>query len=304
MDSKIKRNENPVILINIFLLLIAEISGASAVIFIKLSTAHPLVLASYRLLMAAVILTPVFFKEYKKHKNIYSIKDIKLSIIPGILLSFHFIFWITGAKLTMASNASVVNSTVPAVMPLVSLLLLKEKLRKWETVGTALAITGMAYLTIMDFHLSSKSFTGDILCFISMIIFAVYISLARKYRRIPSIWLYVIPLYYFAGIVTLIISLFFINPFKIPSTKNIIYISALAIIPTIFGHSLLNYLMKHFRGQTVSIFGQLQFIFASTMAYFILGEIPTSHLYIASIFMIGGSIITILDYSKDKNEEA
>ncbi len=196
----------------------------------------------------------------------------------------------------MASNATVVNNSVPAVMPLVSLLLLKEKLRKWESVGTILAVSGMVYLIITDFHLSNKSFIGDVLCFISMILFAFYISLARKNRKIPSTWLYVVPLYYFAGINTLFISLFFINPFKIPSIDNIIYILALAVIPTVFGHSLINYLMKHFRGQTVSIFGQLQFIFASTLAYFILGEIPTSHLYLASIFMIGGSVITILDY--------
>ena len=301
MDSNIKRNENPIIIINIFLLIIAEISSSSAVIFIKLSTAHPLVLASYRLLAAAIILTPIFIKQYNKHKDTYNITDTKFSVIPGILLSLHFIFWITGARLTLASNASVVNSTVPAVMPLVSFLLLKEKLRKWETIGTALAISGMAYLIIMDFHLSSKSFTGDVLCFLSMILFAVYISLARKYREIPSIWLYVVPLYYFAGFTTLIISLFFINPFKIPSVENIIYILSLAIIPTIFGHSLLNYLMKHFRGQTISIFGQLQFIFASILAYFILEEVPTSHLYIGSVFMIGGSIITILDYNSNKN---
>ena len=281
-------------------LIIAEIAASSAVIFIKLSTSHPLILASYRLLFAAVLLTPAYLVEYKKHFIHYSIKNIKYSIVPAVFLSLHFITWITGAKLTLASNATIIVNMVPVVMPFVSLLILKEKLYTMELIGTSISMMGIVYLSIFDFQLSSSSFKGDVICFISMILFAFYLGFGRKNRNIPSVWLYVVPLYYFAGVFTIIISMIFINPFIFPDTRNLIYILGLAIIPTIIGHSLMNYAVRYFKSQTVSIINQIQLLFASIMAFIFLKEIPSVHLYIASFPIIGGSIIVVTSNNRKK----
>ena len=51
------------------------------------------------------------------------------------------------------------------------------------------------------------------------------------------------------------------------------------LVPTIIGHSILNYSMKHLRGQVVSILNVLQFVSAGIMAYFIRDEVPAATLY-------------------------
>ncbi len=277
----------------ISVLMIAELAMSSAVIFIKLSTDSPFILASYRLIFAAIILTPVYLLEYKKNVINYKIKNIKYSIIPSVFLSAHFITWIMGAKMTLATNATIIVNMVPSVMPFISFVILRERLDKREILGTIISIIGMFYLSIFDFHLSSLTFKGDVICFISMILFAFYIVFGRKNRGIPSVWLYVVPLYYFAGILTIVISYIFTNQLVIPDVKNIQFVLALAIIPTVIGHSLVNYSVRYFKSQTVSIFNQIQLFFAGILAYIFLHEIPSYNLYISSIFIIGGSIIVI-----------
>jgi drug/metabolite transporter (DMT)-like permease len=151
---------------------------------------------------------------------------------------------------------------------------------------------------INDFHVNIQSINGDILCFVSMLFFAFYLALARKNRKDKSIYLYIVPLYYIAGIFCFIVSLFFINPIKAYSLKNILLILGLGIIPTVLGHSILNKSMQVMRSQEVSIINLGQFIFAGIMAYFIFNEVPALVFYIASFFVISGSVLVIKLHGK------
>ncbi|UCB45503.1 MAG: DMT family transporter [Spirochaetota bacterium] len=273
----------------ILLLILGVICCSSSVIFIKLSTEHPILLAAYRLLIAAVALTPVFVRNAKN----YSFKQIRPAILPGMVLGIHFISWNMGARMTLAANASLIVSIVPIVMPLFLFILLRELTNRQEIIGTAVAIAGIALLGSIDIHLSRTTFLGDLICFIAMILFAYYLALARKNRDYENIWLYIVPVYYIAGILCFIITLFFENPIKMYTTENILYMLGLGIVPTVIGHSIFNYSMQHIRGQVVSIAIMSQFVFGGVMGFFFLGEVPHPFFYIASILLIGGAVISL-----------
>lgn len=274
-------------------LILGVYACSTAVIMIKASDEHPLLIASYRLFVAAIILTPIYLKELKKHLETFHMKMIIPSIIPGIFLGLHFISWVIGGRMTFAANASLIVNMVPIVMPLFIYILASERINIYEIIGTILGIAGIIMMGINDFHISSESVSGDIICFISMLFFAFYLALARKNRKDQSVYLYIIPLYYIAGIFCFIVSLFFINPIKMYSIKNILYILGLGIIPTVFGHSILNKSMQTMRSQVVSIINLGQFIFAGIMAFFIFQEVPKVIFYISAFFVISGSILVI-----------
>jgi drug/metabolite transporter (DMT)-like permease len=59
------------------------------------------------------------------------------------------------------------------------------------------------------------------------------------------------------------------------------------------GHSLINYAMKHFRGQLVSIINMGQFVFAGIMAYFLFAEVPAPSFYVASGMLILSAWIAV-----------
>jgi drug/metabolite transporter (DMT)-like permease len=275
------------------LLFLGVLCCSSSVIFIKLSTEHPTILAAFRLLIAAVVLTPVFIKNLYTHRNFYTFKQIRPSLLPGIVLGLHFISWNFGARLTLAANASLIVNMVPVIMPAFLYILIKELINRREIIGTVIAMSGIILLGSFDIHLSRSTFLGDFICFIAMILFAYYLSLARKNREYPNIWLYLVPVYYIAGIFCLTIAFFVQNPIKEYTTDNILYILGLGIVPTVIGHSIFNYSMQQIRGQVVSIAIVSQFIFAGVMGFFILGEIPHIYFYVAGVLLVGGAVVSI-----------
>ena len=277
----------------IVFLLFGIFCGSTAVIFIKASTEHPVLLSSYRLLVASVVLTPIFLRNARKHPSEVVRQHVRAALLPGIILGLHFISWIIGARMTTAANASLIVNLVPVVIPFFLFAMIREKLTRSEFMGTVLALTGMCLLTLADFNLSRTYFWGDVLCFVSMLFFTFYLALGRKNRGLASIWLYLVPLYYIAGIFCFLVALGFVNPIKPYPLREIAFILALGIIPTVIGHSIFNYSMKFLRGQVVSVLNMGQFIFAGILAFFLLKELPDWTFYVASLLVVAGAWLVV-----------
>lgn len=276
------------------LLLAGIFACSTAVIMIKLSAVDAIFLSSYRLLVAALILTPFFLREHAKVRREFSTRTLfKRSAIPGCLLGAHFILWILGARMTPAANSSLVVNMVPVVMPFCMYLLAREKLNAWEFLGTALSLAGVGVLARSDFQWSREWFAGDILCLVSMLLLTLYLALARRNSAGISLWLYIVPLYYIGGALCFIVGLVagrVPGPFAV---REILLVLALACVPTIIGHSSLNYCTRKMRGQVVAIANLSQFVFAGLLAWWLLDETPAHSFYPASALVIAGAVVTI-----------
>jgi len=279
--------------LRITLLVLGVFACSTAVIFIKESREHAILLSSYRLLVAALALTPLFIRDYRKHRDSYTRAHLYACLLPGVALGLHFITWIIGARMTDAVNASLIVNLVPIVMPFLMLIMVQERLTRRELVGTVLALVGLLVLSGADYKLNLEHFWGDVLCFVSMLLFSYYLALARKNRHFQSTWLYVVPLYYVAGVFCFVTALFFVNPVKAYPAREIALVLALGIIPTVVGHSILNHSLKNLRGQIVSIVNMGQFIFAGIMAYIFLAEVPAATFYVACLLVVAGAYIAI-----------
>jgi len=273
----------------ILFLLFGVFCCSSAVIFVKESAEHPILLASYRTLVAAIALTPLFLRDAKKHREHPLSAHVRTALLPGVVLGLHFISWIIGARMTTAANATLIVNLNPIVMPFLMAAMIQETLTRPEFTGTLSALAGIVLLAWTDFNLSRTYFWGDVLCFLSMILFSYYLALGRKNRHIQSLWLYVTPLYYLTALFCFLCALPLVNPIKPYPLKEIVLILGLGIVPTILGHSILNYSMQQLRGQVVSVINMAQFIFAGILAFFRFGEIPDRVFYLASVLIIVGA---------------
>ena len=286
---------------------------ATAVIMIKLCRVHPVLLAACRLLVAAVVLAPLFARDLRRCRGRYGLALLRKTVLPGLLLGAHLVTWIIGARLTPAANSSLIVNMVPVAMPFLLYVLVRERLTRGELLATATAMAGVGVLAAADYRVGDTSFLGDVVCFVSMVLLAWYLALGRRNRDFPTIWLYVTPLYLFAGMACLIAALLTagvwaapgvrgalqclglgdVHPLAVAAASDWMWILALGIIPTVMGHSILNYSMKHLRGQVVSITILGQFIFAGAMAYWILSEIPCWSFYPASVLVVGGAVLVL-----------
>jgi drug/metabolite transporter (DMT)-like permease len=107
-----------------------------------------------------------------------------------------------------------------------------------------------------------------------------------------------VPIYWIAGLMCLLIAVFFINPIKEYTLKNVLLILGLGLIPTVFSHSILNYSLKVFRGQVVSVTNLTQPIFAGILGYLIFLELPGPTFYPAAVIILAGILVVLLTVRK------
>jgi drug/metabolite transporter (DMT)-like permease len=96
----------------LFILLpIGIIAISTASIFIKLCEAPALIIATYRMMIASLVLTP--FACYKKTWRVWERNDMRWFFLSGLSLSLHFAFWIASLKYTSVASSVVLVTTHP-----------------------------------------------------------------------------------------------------------------------------------------------------------------------------------------------
>ena len=179
--------------ITLLMLFFGVIASALSFVFIRESTEAPAMLAAYRVLLAGLILLPWYLRDRRRLGDSSLRKVVGRSLLPGLILGVHFIAWVMGARMTSAANATLIVNLVPVVMPFLMMWLFNERLLGKEILATVLAVVGMLVLTATDLVISPLSAAGDLISFVSMLLFAVYLAVARAYAHLPSCLLYTSP---------------------------------------------------------------------------------------------------------------
>lgn len=275
------------------LLLLGVFACSTAVIQIKASHTHPILIAPIRLLLAVVFLAPIFWRDLRQHRAAYTRVHLKRTTVPALVLAAHFISWTFGARMTPAAQSSLIVNLSPIAIPFFLHSLVGERINRAEIIGTLIAIAGVLLLTAHDALTHTGSLAGNLVCFVSMLLFAWYLALGRANRDFPSLWLYVVPVYLQAGLFCLLLAIPWLPTFELTSSREWALLLGMALVPTIVGHSLLNFSMRHFRGQIVSLCNVGQFLFATAMAYVLFNEHPQPTFYLASAVVVGGIALVV-----------
>jgi drug/metabolite transporter (DMT)-like permease len=267
-------------------LLSGVIACSLSVIFIRESGENPILLSAWRLLIAVALLSPAWWLAQRRHRQYSLLETLRYTWLPGLVLGLHFIAWNQGARMTPAANASLIVNLVPLVMPFFVLAMFGERLRRAEWLATGIALAGMLLLSASDFDIDPAYLWGDLVCLLAMLLFAAYLALGRKNNHFASLWLYIVPVYLIAGLSTLAVGLAISEPLPSYPLDELIWIVALAVVPTIIGHSALNFAMQRLNSQLVSIVNMGQFISAGFAAWLIYAEVPQAAFYLAAALMV------------------
>ena len=142
------------------LMVFAQLIAATAVIFIKASTEFPILLAAYRTLGAAIVLTPFYLHDIRANRQTYGWKQVGWTVVPALVLAAHFITWVIGARLTTVANASLVINLTPIILPFFLWAINREVVTRLEVVGTVIALAIARRLeetdTVQGMHWSAE----------------------------------------------------------------------------------------------------------------------------------------------------
>jgi len=280
------------------ILLFGVFCCATSVVFIRIGATDPVALSAYRLLLGGTLLLPLALR----HMGGAALRWpglLRRAWAPALLLAVHFSTWNSGARLTPSANASLIVNMVPVVMPFLLLAVLGERITRAEAAGTVVAMSGVLLLAGGDFHFSREHALGDAVCFLSMLFYAGYLIFGRKNRDLPSVYVYVVPVYLLAGLACLAWAgmqelagreVVWLGPDR---RLEWISILGLALVPTVLGHSIINWALRVIRGQAVVIINLAQFVFAGALGFLLLGEVPHAVFYAAALLVVAGAVTVV-----------
>jgi drug/metabolite transporter (DMT)-like permease len=273
----------------IILLFTGIVAVSTASIFIKLCDAPALIIATYRMVLASLILMP-WAGSQKVWKG-WDKKDVTWLIFSGTLLSLHFASWIASLKYTSVASSVVLVTTHPIFVGIGGWLFLKEKIGLNLVLGIGLSILGSGLIGYGDFALSEEALMGDGLALLGALAASGYFLVGRKMRKNQDLLAYIFPVYSTAGLVLIIFSLFFQKPFFGYSSSTYVFLFLLAIVPQLIGHTTFNWALKFLPASMVAITILGEPIGSTILAYFILGEGLTFWKILGGIAIFTGILI-------------
>lgn len=294
------------------LLIIGIIAASTSGPFIQMSAwadVAPFLLAFARLMLAGLLM--MVFRFFFTNKNVggarrtFSYDDFRAALPAGLLLGVHLGTWNMGVGASTVANATLIVNLNPVAMPIAMYLVIRERLTVGEILGTVVALGGVMLLMLGDPNISFSAGTlkGDLICFGSMLLAVAYLIVGKFRLKDRSLIDYLVPLYLIGALTCVPIALF--ESIKLDGVyrSDVISFVGLALVPTIIGHSIFNYVMPRVRTQVFSILNLSQFILAAILAWMLTGEVPERRFYPAAALIVVGAIFVVLTAPKRIEKE-
>ncbi|MBS1493996.1 MAG: DMT family transporter [Bacteroidetes bacterium] len=236
----------------------------------------------------------VFFAIYYKKLQIRGFKQWRYGFILGFLLFLGFISQTTGMKYTTASNSAFITGTNVLLVPFALYFVSGRKPKIQNIIGIIIVTVGLYYLT--GIGVSGLNY-GDFITIFCTFSFALHIVLLDKYSKITDIIHLVFGQFLAMAVLSfvymMVMEYFVYDNLKMNFTTSS---TSLVLFLALFGTLLVFFLMTKFQGMTnpikASIIYNMEQVFATFFAYFLLDERLTFSQIIGALIMISGLIVS------------
>lgn len=162
----------------------AAVLGGGIPVFSKIALREipPFSFTFFRFFLASMLLGPFFWRQYK----FLSRSQLKSLILISLLAVANVILFAFGIRLTSATVAQLLYTTVPIVTLLISSQMIKESISKQKTLGVIVGFAGAIVLIISGLdsnNLVLGKLQGNLLIVAAIISFSVYTVLAKKIQH-------------------------------------------------------------------------------------------------------------------------
>jgi drug/metabolite transporter (DMT)-like permease len=270
------------------------IAGSQAGNFIRLGHAHPVVIATWRLVLASVLLFPAAAPRFGLYRRL-SKAQLGWLVLAAACMAAHLFLWIAGVQHTTVANASMAFSINPVITAAGAYIVFGERVSKKLAASIALGICGIAALGWADLRLQTGHFVGDALAVLSSGLFTVYFLTGKKLRETLPIEVYVTALYGIAGLFGVGVMFALDLPFSGYDRGTWVCFLSLAVVPTVIGHSSLNYAVKYVDASRISTAMLSEPLLAGVVAYFAWGEAITAGALVGYVLICASVVILFWD---------
>lgn len=244
------------------LLLFATLAVSMAPVLIQVCTLPPALMSALRMLITAGLLFPF---AYAKRAEFFALsRREKLALAgAGMLMGAHFLLFIGAFEYTSFESAVILLAFQPVLAAMIGSWFLGERTSggMWLCVGIAFA--GLVLLMWEDVQrdlaeLDWKHVIGDFMVIGAGTVIVCAMTIGRKLRQKLSFGPYTVGLFASGGLAVLLWSQIgwlaafswlplSQEPISGHGTEAWLWLGSLILVPTLMGHTLFNYLVKHVR---------------------------------------------------------
>ena len=279
---------------------------SSAAIFIRLAmevaknpddpTPLSLALAALRLAIAAVILLPAW--RGFQFTN-YSFATLKYAVLAGVCLAVHFVTWTTSLAYTSIAASTVLVTTSPIWVVLLSWLWLKEKPKILTLVGITVALAGgllVGLSGIAGATPGSHPALGNGLALVGSWAVSLYLLWGRaaQQRGLP-LRHYTVLVYTTAALVLLPLPFWFGLGYGGYPSIFYGYVGLMAVFPQLIGHTSFNWAVGRISPTLITVVILGEPIVASFLGYWIFGEVPGKSVLWGTLILLVGVVLVAWD---------
>jgi len=262
---------------------VAAVSWAA--ILIREADAPALVIAAYRLGLAAV---PTGALALATGRRRTSSRDglWVWPLLAGAFLALHFGFWIASLQQTSVVTSVVLVTTNPLFVGLASPLVLRERVSAATWAGIGIATAGAAIMAAEDVGEGLGTVVGDLYALLGAVFGAGYLMIGRRARPQMS-WVGYVGVVYSVAAVLLVMSVLAARePFTGYSTKTFVMLGLLALVPQLVGHSAINWALAYVPAALVAVAILGEAVGATILAALVLKETPSG-------FEVAGALLVL-----------
>jgi len=271
------------------ILLLAMVSVSSTSLVIRsVATVPALVLAFWRMFTASGMLWS--YSVIRPAGKLSSVNKKRI-IFAGIFLGCHFACFFLGVRNTSIANATLLGCMAPIFTVFISIFQ-KKKINKMTYVGLVIALVGGGIIQSGDISLNNANLFGNSIALLSALFIAITFVLAEEIRQETNNVAYGRSLFFVASITVLLIATMAGDSILNFKAGDIPWFLFLGLVPSLFGHNLLNYAVKYITPTAVSSVPLGEPIISSLFGLLLFGEaIPIGAILGGPIVLIGVYII-------------
>ena len=263
---------------------------------VRLSAAHPLAIAAWRLAFSLVVIAVALLVtgEWRQWRRLTR-RELGIAVGAGTMLAFHFWSWNASVALTSVAASVVLVNTQPVVVALLSAFWLREAPSRRQWIGIAIAMVGALTVAAPDLFVADpqaahpRALLGDLLALVGAVTAAIYFVAGRRLRGTLDLWAYVGLVYGSCLVALLALAAVAGAPLTPQPPRELAIFAGLALGPMLLGHTGLNWALKRSPAYVVNLTLLGEPVGATLIAAFLPGirEVP------APMTFVGGAIVLI-----------
>lgn len=254
------------------------------------------------------VVTALFWMSYalgKNYRTNIAKKDWPILILGGLFgVALNQMLFFMGLNLTFPIHASLIMMSTPLLITIISLVVLRERIKAQKAIGLLLGISGAFLLMSVgkELTITGSSSLGDLFVFLNAASYAIYLvmikPLMQRYRPIIVIrWVF---LFGFLMVLPFGYPQFAAVDWSLFTAADYTAVAFIVICVTFFTYLWNIYALQHLPPSTAGAYIYLQPIFAAIISVLVTGEQLTWVKLVATLLIFSG--VYLVNFGLKKKE--